>query len=127
MFRVAWFRFQATLRARRGGLLALVLLIGLVGGVALAAMAGARRTQSSYPRYLASTHTSDLDVGTAIFNPDVGSNVGYDPAIVAKIGRLPRVKQVKTVTGFNPEIVALRPLHTHFPSWRGAARSDRQR
>ena len=114
LLRVVWFRFQATFRARRGGLLVLVLLIGLVGGVAVGAIAGARRTQSSYPRYLASTRSSDLDVGTAIFNPDIGSNVGYDPAIVAKIARLPHVKQIKTVTGFNPEIVALRPLHTHF-------------
>ena len=60
--RVASYRFRATFRSRRGGYLALALLIGLIGGVALASIAAARRTQSSYPRFLASTNPSDLNV-----------------------------------------------------------------
>ena len=55
MLRVTRYRFQATLRQRRAGYLALVLLIGLVGGLALGAVAGARRTQSSFSTYAAST------------------------------------------------------------------------
>jgi hypothetical protein len=54
--REAGYRFRACFRARWTGYLALVLLIGVVGGVAMAAVAGARRTQSSFPAYLASTN-----------------------------------------------------------------------
>jgi hypothetical protein len=43
-WRVAWYRFRVTLRRRRGGYLALALLIGLVGGIALGSAAAARRT-----------------------------------------------------------------------------------
>ena len=60
MLRVAWYRFRATFGRRWSGLLALVLLIGLVGGLALGVLAGARRTQSSYPAFLKSTNPSDL-------------------------------------------------------------------
>lgn len=42
--------------------LAIVLLLGLVGGLALGALAGARRTQSSFPKFLRSTNPSDLFV-----------------------------------------------------------------
>jgi hypothetical protein len=37
-----------------------ILLVGLVGGVALGAVAAARRTQSTFPAYLAASHASDL-------------------------------------------------------------------
>lgn len=40
--------------------LTLVLLIGLLGGVAMGSVAAARRTQSSYATFLASTSPSDL-------------------------------------------------------------------
>jgi len=61
--RIAWYRFRAALGRRWGGYLSLVLLIGSVGGLAMGSVAGARRTQSSYPAYLASTNPSDIDVG----------------------------------------------------------------
>lgn len=44
------YRFRSTFRRRRAGYLTRVVLIGLVGGVAMAAV-GARRTQSSFPTY----------------------------------------------------------------------------
>jgi hypothetical protein len=59
---VAWYRFRSTLRRRLPGYLSIVLLVGLVGGLAMASLAGARRTQSSYPTFLASTNPSDLTV-----------------------------------------------------------------
>ena len=59
---VAWYRFRSTLHRRWGGYLTVVLLIGLVGGVAMGAVGGARRTQSAFPNVLATTDASDLDV-----------------------------------------------------------------
>ena len=111
MLRVAWYRFRATLRDRLGGYLAVVLLIGLVGGVAMGAVAAARRTQSSFPAYLASTNPDDLNGGIAIFNPSLGISSGYNASFVAKIARLPHVKRTATLTIFNPEIVSLNLRH----------------
>jgi hypothetical protein len=42
---VAWYRFTATFGRRWGGYLAIVLLIGMIGGIAMASVAAARRTQ----------------------------------------------------------------------------------
>jgi hypothetical protein len=47
---------------RWGGYLGLVLLIGLIGGVALGSAAAASRTESSFSVFLASTNPSDLSV-----------------------------------------------------------------
>src|SRR4051794_14260297 len=41
-----------------------VLVIGILGGVALAALAGARRTASSYSEYLRGSNASDVLVNT---------------------------------------------------------------
>jgi hypothetical protein len=44
------------LRGRRNVYLAVILLVGIVGGLSMASIAGARRTQSSFPAYLDSTN-----------------------------------------------------------------------
>src|ERR671912_2518633 len=43
-----------------------VLVIGLLGGVALAALAGARRTASGYAEYLRASNASDVFVNTPL-------------------------------------------------------------
>src|SRR3989440_7924351 len=48
----AWFVLRADRRQRWRPMLAMMLLIGLVGGVVLAAAAGAERTGTAYPRML---------------------------------------------------------------------------
>ena len=58
--RLAWYRVRATLRRRLAGYLGLAVVVGLIGGVALASVTAARRTDSAYPDYLASTNPSDL-------------------------------------------------------------------
>ena len=108
--RLSWYRFRTTFTRRWGGLLAIVVLIGLLGGLAIGAVAGARRTQSSFPAYLARTDASSLTVGTALDVPGI-SNKAYDPALVAKIARLPHVEQVGDSTGVDPNIQILVPLH----------------
>src|ERR1035438_9758824 len=71
--RVAWYRFRATFGRRWGGYLSVVLLIGLIGGIAMASTAAGRRTQSSYPTFLASTNPSEVTV--SIYAPNTGGPV----------------------------------------------------
>jgi MacB-like periplasmic core domain/FtsX-like permease family len=101
--RVARYRFRATFGDRWGGYLALVLLVGLVGGLALGAVAAARRTQAAFPAYLASTNPSDLTVLTGLTGSGPG---GYDPALIRKIAVLPHVRRVESYAGLNVAILA---------------------
>jgi MacB-like periplasmic core domain/FtsX-like permease family len=64
VFRVAWYRLRGTFGDRWGGYLTVVLLVGLLGGLAMGVVGAARRTQSSFPTYLASTNPSNLSVFT---------------------------------------------------------------
>jgi predicted lysophospholipase L1 biosynthesis ABC-type transport system permease subunit len=58
-----WLRLRSELRARWRAWLGLALLIGLAGGAALAAAAGARRTETAYPRFLQAHEGYDLVTG----------------------------------------------------------------
>jgi hypothetical protein len=55
-------RLRADLRTRWRGLLGLALLLGLIGGVALTAAAGARRTDTAYSRLLGWANASPVTV-----------------------------------------------------------------
>jgi hypothetical protein len=92
---MAWYRFRATFARRWGGYLTLVLLIGLVGGVGMGAIAAARRTQSSFSTFLASTKPPDLTVTIYGANANnAGSNPSYSPKLTREIARLPYVRAV---------------------------------
>jgi MacB-like periplasmic core domain/FtsX-like permease family len=104
-FRVAWYRFRCTLRRRWTGYLAVTLLLGLVGGLAIGSVAAARRTQDAYPVYLAATNPSDLTVLTGLSGP--GATPGYDPAVIKKIAALPGVRHVASYAGLNVAILGL--------------------
>lgn len=97
---VAWYRFRARFARRWSGYLGIVLIIGLLGGVSMAAIAGARRTQSSYPTFVASVNASD--VGISIFN-------GYGappPTMLRRISRLPDVEEVREVVAPNAALLS---------------------
>jgi MacB-like periplasmic core domain len=80
------------LRSRWQGWLALVILLAIAGGVVLAAIAGARRTESAYPRFLAWSGSSDMTVSAG------GLGVsGY----YAAVAHLPQVAEVAPVVGLN--------------------------
>ncbi len=98
------YRFRATFRRRWAGYLTLVVLIGLVGGVAMAAVAGARRTQSSFPVYLASTNPSDVQMFTE-FDPI--SNTGYSARVNEAVARVPDVARAVDVFGFDGNLQVL--------------------
>jgi hypothetical protein len=91
---VAWYRFRATLRRRWGGYVALALLIGMVGGIAMGSMVAARRTYSSYPQFLASTNPSDLVVQPF-------TTPAYSAGFVRQLARLPHVNGVAVAVPFN--------------------------
>jgi hypothetical protein len=54
-----WLRATTQLRGRVRASLLLALLVGLSGGVVLAALAGARRSEAALPRFLAASRTTD--------------------------------------------------------------------
>jgi len=99
---VAWYRFRTGFGRRWTGYLSVVLLIGSVGGVAMASIAGARRTESSFRQFLASTNPSDLALITAIYHPDP---TGYDAHLIQEIRRLPYVLHVESQGGYEANVV----------------------
>ncbi len=128
--RVGWYRFRATWRRRRNGYLTIVLLIGLVGGLAMASIAAARRTQSSFPTYVASTNPSQIQAFDSYLDPALGDKAGYYPARARAIAHLPHVKVAETVVGFDANLVLLSHLHTHIepgekpPVFEGSTNGD---
>lgn len=95
LLRIVWYRSGATFGRRRAGYLSVVLMIGLVGGISMGAVAGARRTESSFPTYLASTNPSDLDLITG-------------PVPVSTFARLSGVKRVEDVAFFQNAVLLAR-------------------
>ncbi len=62
MFGVALACFRSALRGSWRPMTVLALLTGILGAVALGALAGARRTDNAYDRYLAAINASDVGV-----------------------------------------------------------------
>jgi len=103
VFRVATYRLRATFGRRWTGYLAIVLLIALLGGLAIGSIAAARRTQSSYPAFLASTNPSTLFVPTANWQPGSPNSAGADPGISSSLLRLPLVRAVENEDNINAQ------------------------
>jgi ABC-type lipoprotein release transport system permease subunit len=101
--RVAWYRFRVTFRHRWPGYLTVVLLVGLLGGLAMGAIAGARRTESSFPKYLASTHPSDLLV---LRNDSANDDNTGDPAFLRELAHLPHIARVESATSPTQQLLA---------------------
>jgi len=91
VLRPAWYRLTVTLRRRWAGYLGLVLVIGLTGGVALGAAAAARRTESSFPVFLASTNPSDLTVQYSQASASAGL-----PPFARVVTGLPQVRHAES-------------------------------
>jgi hypothetical protein len=70
------------------------LLVGLVGGLGMGSLAGARRTQSSYPQFLRGTNPSDLIVQPSI-------SVDCASGLIPQIAHLPHVRHVGCAVSFN--------------------------
>lgn len=70
----------------------IALLLGLTAGVSLFCIAGARRTQSSYARFLRAANASTVTVGTSTF---------YDPSAAVA---LPQVVQSRTFVALDVSV-----------------------
>jgi hypothetical protein len=72
---------RAVLRTRWRSLIGMALVLALLGGVGLTALAGARRTQSAYPRFLrwANVSTMAVDAGT---NRNLLDQVEHFPEVI---------------------------------------------
>jgi hypothetical protein len=103
ILRASWYRFRATFRQEWGSYLTIVLLLGLLGGLAMGSVAAARRTQSSFAALVETTNPSQVEVSTAIASPGIGNGQGYDPAIVREIAQIPHVTAVASSVGVNAE------------------------
>src|SRR5436309_3383587 len=85
-----WLWVRAELRSSWRSWLVLAVLIGLAGGVAVGAAAGARRTATAYPRLVAWSHASDVSTG--------GFPESLDPKqVFSTIEHLPSVEDVARV------------------------------
>ena len=91
----AWTVFRARMRRRWRAWVALALLIGLFAAAVTALAAGARRTDSAYPRLLTWSRAPDLMFYTA----DSESATFASPS-VADIERLPVARATAAVTSY---------------------------
>jgi hypothetical protein len=67
----------------------------VVGGISIGSIAAARRTESSYPAFLAGTNPSDLDI-------DIGE---YNPAVLREIKHLPQVTALESWVSPNAGLI----------------------
>jgi len=104
VLRVAWYRLGATFGRRWGTYVSVVVLIALVGGLSMGSVAGARRTESSFPTYLASTNPTTVNVLAGFDDPALGQKTGYNPRIISAIAHLPYVEHSTTAVGFDGNI-----------------------
>jgi hypothetical protein len=98
---LAAYRFRTTLARRWTGYLTIVVLVGLVGGVAMGAIAAARRTQAAFPVFLASTNPSNLGLVTSNWQSGQPNAAGYSLAGARLVGRLPLVSHVADSENLN--------------------------
>lgn len=94
LLQLARFRFTTTFRSRRRDYLAIVLLLGLVGGLAMGAVAGARRTQSVFTDFSATANTSDYQIQPYIGQDASVADGLYRPSLTRDLGQLAHVQRV---------------------------------
>lgn len=95
-WRVIAYRARRTLVHRLRSYLAITLVLGALGGLALGSIAAARRTQSAYPRFLVSTKPSTLEVTVWNYTTSTGAlPLRQQDAMARELSRLPNVRHVE--------------------------------
>jgi hypothetical protein len=112
-----WLRLRAEVRGRWRAMTALALLLGIVGGVVLTAAAGARRTDTAYPRLLRWANAADVTVIVTDADPGSGASTAAGQQgqftaggaaseasrrrFFADLARLPEVASTSRATQYN--------------------------
>ena len=87
-----WLCARAQLRGRVLASLVLALLVGLAGGIALAALAGAHRSDTALARFLAASDTVDARV---VWDTS-GGGLTDQPDLAAQLAGVAALPQVRT-------------------------------
>lgn len=103
LLRMPRYRFRSTLARRWGGYLTIVVLVGLLGGVAMGAIAAARRTQAAFPLYLASTNPSNLALPTASWQPGQPNSTGSSLMGARLVAHVPLVTREANAYNLNAQ------------------------
>ncbi len=77
----AWYWWLVTWRRTWRSTLVIAVLCGILGAVSLAALAGARRTESAYGRYLSSINASDVMINIPSPDTELNAEVAKQPGI----------------------------------------------
>ena len=96
-FAAIWSRMAFRRRGR--GLIGIAVLLGLVGGLSLLSLSGARRTLSAYPRFLRSTNPSTMAIVVGTMK---------DPEAVAfmdRVAHFPQVAAIHAYVSFNATLL----------------------
>ena len=93
MMRAALMYSVPSLRKRGGSIVVLTLLVGLIGAVVLTAVAGARRTATSFERLQEETLAADLTV----FIPEVDEG---DLRVLRRLPGVVAMARAKQLTSF---------------------------
>src|SRR5436305_14613886 len=88
-------RVRSDLHARWRAWLGLTLIMGIAGGAVIAAAAGARRTDSAYPRFLRASRAPDVVI---LHTSDDPSFATISPA---QVNALPEVADTAPIVGYS--------------------------
>jgi MacB-like periplasmic core domain/FtsX-like permease family len=97
----AWYRLRSTFRSELSYFLSVILLVGAVGGLALGAIEAARSTESSFSDFVTASRVPQLFVFDGVINPGIGLDSAYNPTLLRKLSRLPRVERVESTVELN--------------------------
>jgi ABC-type antimicrobial peptide transport system permease subunit len=102
-----WMRLRSDLRNGRRSVLALALLIAIAGAATLGPLAGARRTDSAYDRFIADSNSHDVETNEGV--PGLGYNYELD---LEAVTAFPEVAEYEINRVF---IIALKTDDVEFP------------
>ena len=108
--RTAWLTLRADLRLRWRAMLGMILLTGLVSGAVLTAAAGARRTDTAYPRLLDWAHASQVLIVPGEQGLRAGPRATGRTGFYAAVRRLPQVAALSSTA-----LLGLAVLVPHHP------------